>query len=515
VRRLIQYGFYFLIGLPGKLIAQHVIYSETIHASPGLRIRVIGKTENYYWTARLQKQKNDHSQRTETTELLGFDLFDARLNLIRQNDPYSIAGTAKQWLMTGKNEMDQVILTISPKKTRLICGRLNTEGEKQIRVLDSFPFPADPSAVLMVRSEDRSKILFIAFENTEELITRLHAVLFDENWNTLYHRVISDSLFSQPCIQDDEIGSPGESFDNLPIKLANDGEWLMAGPSRVSRHFTLFHSCANGIDHQFREITVSPFYKVEDMAMSIDNEKQEMSVGLLSRYLKTSLKNVRITNYSISQGRFDFDTSYRFNTQHQNPGNKNLSHESFVSVPGGGFMLMKEYGISIESEKPELPFVENWEAVYLLANYNETNESTSSLAEGYTLKGGLQPIPFIRNRGDLNVFYFPAVTKDSLWSGSLVMEQHAESNNPDLSYLMIPEKNKLHIIYNSLEGSEEPLATTTTLNKQGQPTGSDALIFWKMNKILNFQQARRFAVNEVAIPYKNNRQNGFAIIRLN
>ena len=322
MRRLIQYGFYFLIGLPGNLIAQNVIYSETIHASSGLRIRVIGKTENYYWTVRLQKQKNDRTQISATTELLGFDLFDARLNLLRQNDPYSIAGTAKQWLMTGKNEMDQVMLTVSPKKTRLVCSRLSKEGEKQIRVLDSFPFPADPSGALMVRSEDRSKILFIAFENTEEMNTRLHAVLFDENWNTIYHRVISDSLFSQPYIQDDEIGFPGESFDNFPIKLANDGEWLMAGPSRVSRHFTLFHSCANGIDHQFREIMVSPFYKVEDMAMSIDNEKQEMSVGLLSRYLNTSLRNVRITNYSISQGRFDFDTSYRFNTQHRNARNK-------------------------------------------------------------------------------------------------------------------------------------------------------------------------------------------------
>ena len=477
----------------------------------GLGLRVVGKSENFYWTVQFQNQRKDSKA---GPELAGFDLFDAKLNLIRENVSLYIPATAKQWLMTGKNYLDQVMLTASGKKTKLIFNRLYTDGPAEHHLVDSLPFSADPSAFLLVRSEDHSKTLFIAFENTDEVYTRLHAILFDENWHPVYHQVISDSLLSQPCIQDEEIGYPGESFDNLPIKLANNGEWLMVGPSRVSRNFTLFHSCANGVDHQFREIPVSPFYKVEDLAMGIDNIKQEMSVGLLSRYMKTSLKNVRIANYSISQGRFDFDTSYRFNTQQRDIQTKNLSHESFVAVPGGGYMLLKEYGIPFDFDKPETPFIENWEAAYLLANYSESNPRTGSLPEGYTLNRGLRPIPYIRNRGDLNIFYFPAVPKDSLWSGTLVMEQHAESNNPDLSYLMIPDKNKLYIIYNSLEGFSDPMATTTTLNKQGQPTG-DALVFWKMKKILNFQQAHRFATDEVAIPYLNNRQNGFAIIRLN
>ncbi len=491
-----------------------MIYSESIHAAPGIRTRVIGKSENLYWTFQLQKQHdNSRAGKTASPKLVGFELFDTKLNLIRQIDPIFIKGTGKQWLMTGKSYLDQVVLAISSGKSKLVCGRFYPDGEIKNLMPDSLPFAADPSAVLLIRSEDQSKILFIAFENTDEVYTRLHVILFDENWNPFYHRVISDSLFSQPCIQDDEIGFPGESFDNLPVKLANNGEWLMVGPSRISRNFTLFHSCANGMDYQFREIPVSPFYKVEDLAMEIDNDKQEMSVGLLSRYKNSSLKNVRITNYSISQGRFDFDTSYRFNAQQQDTRNKNLSHESFVAVPGGGYMLMKEYGVPISSDKTELPFIENSEAVYLLANYTETYTVANSMQQGYTLNPGLRPIPFVRNRGDLNIFYFPAVSKDSLWSGILDMEQQAESNSPDLSYLMIPDKNKLYIIYNSLEGTSDPMATTTTLNRHGQTTG-DALVFWKLNKILNFQQAHRFAVDEVAIPYLNNRQNGFAIIRL-
>ena len=86
-----------------------------------------------------------------------------------------------------------------------------------------------------------------------------------------------------------------------------------------------------------------------------------MSVGLLSKYLKTTLKNVQVTNYSITQGRFDFDTSYRFNTQVRNIPSKNLSHEHFIAVPGGGYMLLKEYGMPYESDKtPKHPLSEIW-----------------------------------------------------------------------------------------------------------------------------------------------------------
>jgi hypothetical protein len=64
-----------------------------------------------------------------------------------------------------------------------------------------------------------------------------------------------------------------------------------------------------------------------------------------------------------------------------------------------------------------------------------------------------------------------------------------------------------------MDGFTDPLATTTTLNIHGETT-DDALVFWKMNKMLNFQNAHRFSADEVAVPYLNNRQGGFAIIRL-
>jgi hypothetical protein len=93
------------------------------------------------------------------------------------------------------------------------------------------------------------------------------------------------------------------------------------------------------------------------------------------------------------------------------------------------------------------------------------------------------------------------------------MEQHPETNNPDLSYLLMPAKNKLYLIYNSQDAYNDPLATTTTLNTHGETTG-DALVFWKMDRLLNFQNARRFTADEVVVPYLNNQKPGFAIIRL-
>ncbi len=517
VRRTITYIVVLILGLPCRIHAQHVVYSENFNTRASGPFRVIGKSENFYWAVKLQKQKSNNRYAVpEIQGIQSFQLFDAKLSLLREAAPAYIPGTLKQWLLAGNHGLDQVMVTRSAGKTKILCSRFPVEDtmEPQVSLIDSLPFSADPSCLLLVRSEDQSRLLLIAFENTDAENTRVHTLLFDSDWNPVYHQVISSSLFSQPCIQDDEIGFPAESFDNLPIKLANNGEWLMASLSRISQNFSLFHDCPNGSDFYFREIPLTPFYKMQDIAMSINNEQEEMSVGFLSGYRNTSLKNVQVCNYSMKQGRFDFDSSYHFNTRARDTRSKTMSHERFMAVPGGGYLLMKEYGYAFdEFNKPGLPFFNPWETAYLLANYRETNPDKAPWNPGYTSEPGLSPIPMIRNRGDLNIFYFPAISGDSTWSGILDMEQHAESNNPDLSYLMIPAKNKLYIIYNSQEGSSDPLATTTTLNRQGQVT-DDALVFWRMNKMLDFQNAHRVTAGEVAVPYRDNPRSGFAIIRL-
>jgi hypothetical protein len=514
VRWIIPYNIFLLLSLSIKSDAQHVIYSSPYYIKSLIRFQIIGKSENYYWAEKLQKQKLYIKKGApDFPPLLSIDLFNSRLELLNEIHVPTIPGIQKQWLLAGNKGLDQLFIVNSTGNTKVICRRYFPDENmtSHTRLIDSLPFSTGASSYLLVRSEDHSKILLVIFENTDDEYTTLHAILFDSDWNPIYRRVISHKQFSMPCIQDEEVGFPSESFDNLPIKLANNGEWLMVSPSLISRNFSLFHVCEDGSEYYFRDIPISIFYKMEDIAMSIDNDLKEASIGLLSSYAKTTFKNAEVYKYSMKEGIVYFDSSYHFNSQDKDIQNKNLTHESFIAMRGGGYMYLKEYGAPYEFNKPAIPFMTNWETAYLMASYSEPVNSVKGNKQEYILNRGLSPIPVIRNKGDLNLFYFPAISTDSTWTGILDMEQHTESNNPDLSYLLIPEKNKLYIVYNSMDGSEDPLATATTLNRKGQST-DEALVFWKMNKMLNFQQSRRFSVDEVSVPYLGNQQ-GFAIIR--
>ncbi|MBA4166020.1 MAG: hypothetical protein H0X41_00475 [Chitinophagaceae bacterium] len=54
-------------------------------------------------------------------------------------------------------------------------------------------------------------------------------------------------------------------------------------------------------------------------------------------------------------------------------------------------------------------------------------------------------------------------------------------------------------------------AGTTVVDQQGNPADG-GLVFWKFNRLLNFQRAHRIADQEVAVPYLE--RPGFAVIRL-
>jgi hypothetical protein len=420
VRRLFIYGFGLLLWPPGTLNAQHVLYTESFPVRPSIHVQVIGRSDAFYWIEKLQKQtSNSRHHSPVPQEIQSFGLLDPTLHLMKEYPPTHIPGSLKQWLVCGKEGLDQILVSGSSGKTKIICSHFGTDefSNTTPKLIDSLPFSADASGLLLVRSGDLSKILLVAFENTDTGGTRVHAILFNSDWSSIYHLAFDDEQFSQPCIQDDEIGFPAESFDNLPIKLANNGEWGMAYPSRISHNFCVFHAGSNGRNYYFREIPLTPFYRMEDIAMSIDNQQQEMSIGLLSDFPNTSFKNVQIITYSMKLGKFDFDTSFHFNSEFRDPRRKNLSHESFVAVPGAGYLFMIEYGIPHEFENPVLPVFSNWETAYLLANYTETFNEKEPVQGGYSLSRGLSPIPTVRMRGDLNLFYFPAISKDSTWSG--------------------------------------------------------------------------------------------------
>jgi len=73
----------------------------------------------------------------------------------------------------------------------------------------------------------------------------------------------------------------------------------------------------------------------------------------------------------------------------------------------------------------------------------------------------------------------------------------------------------LFLLYNSFFRNENPYGSTTVLDHQGDVL-SDAIspMFWKFKTILQFQQARQIAWDEVVIPYNNYYgRSGFAVVK--
>jgi hypothetical protein len=256
---------------------------------------------------------------------------------------------------------------------------------------------------------------------------------------------------------------------------------------------------------------------MEDVALTVDNQKEEVTAGILSRFRYISFKNVRTVHYSLERQAFDFDSSYRFNTLL--PGkvkNDNLVKENFIAVPGEGFMLLKEYGRLFTGWREEEDTSDNqWDPEdFLFSNANlEAGIRFPLLQDGYARYSTLAGLGAEHGRGDLGLFYFPAVRKDSCWSGLISKEQVTELNAPDLSYLVVPVKDRLFFLYNSPMRNGDLFGTSTIIDHQGKPLSGEGVIFWEFNNILLFQQSRQISANEVAVPYQKYQRDGFAIIR--
>src|SRR4030095_4487164 len=133
--------------LPGKLTAQQVIYSETLNNRSSIRFQVIGKSGDFYWIEKLQKQKSANRRSAESVYTIqSFGLMDARLNLISElAAPQVIPETLKQWLVCGNKGLDQIIITGELGKTQIRCNRYRTDAETGSKLVDSLPFSADAS----------------------------------------------------------------------------------------------------------------------------------------------------------------------------------------------------------------------------------------------------------------------------------------------------------------------------------------------------------------------------------
>ncbi len=495
--------------------AQRVIYSDNLPRRGTEQFLFAGQAGHHYWIekdlaprSRFRDKDNEPAERR-------LMLMDERMQPETEIDLPAL-GMEKAWLVAGREFFDQLSVRCTGGKTQIELLRYTADGSGSfpLRVLDSLPYSANPGQLLLCRSTDRSRLLLMAFENLADETTRVHTLLFDQNWQLLERSTLTNPGFSQPCIQDDVIGLPGESFDNLPIKLGNQGDWVMTSVSTSSGRFVLVHGCAGGKTVSMKEMPLNAFFQMEDVAMDIDEQKGECSIGLLSRYRKTSLKHVRVSRYNLSEDRFVFDSAYHFNSLSSQLYNSELVNESFVGIPGGGYMLFKEYGRSgIRNPLAEESAVPG-DPVFFATLFSGGPPVPASLKEdSYLKKSGLQGMRSQFDRGNLSMFYFPALSGDSTWSGLINTRQKTELNKPALSYLIFPYQAGIFILYHAGEyGFSEP-ATTIALDRKGDETG-DAVIFWKFNRNLDFQQAVRFAPDQIAVPFQNNQLSGFALIRL-
>ncbi|HEX9513900.1 MAG TPA: hypothetical protein VF939_25590 [Puia sp.] len=499
-----------------SLSAQRVLYCAPAEDRFTLRVELAGRAGSYYWVQTAKK--------VGSREELQFEIYDERMKPVNTVPFLSFSDTAlKEYLVFSESYFEQLALVAGPgpKTTKVLVKRYDPGGSAwgEARRVASFPFIESGNSFLLVRSADRTRILLLGFESLTSSAPRLHAILFDQDWRTLYDRVYHHPYITQPMIQDDFTNYPLENYDKGPVKLANNGQWLMESPSRTNLNYLLFHFNAEDTGVSYKEMNLPPSSTMEDVDLSISNEREEASAAVLSTLHYDVLKNVRVVHYSMHGKSFDFDSSYRLSTLISGKIKEdNVVKESFMAVPGNGFLLLKEYGRPFTDwyEEGTLYTDEQWDPAFLFAENNIPDNGVRRpvLRDGYAKYRTLGPLGGSHERGDLGLFYFPSSRGDSAWSGMISKEQVTELNSPNLSYLMVPVRNKLFFLYNSFFRGEDPYATTTILDHRGELLPEAGVLFWKFKKTnLHFQQSRQISEEEVVIPYDNYyRRNGFAIV---
>lgn len=507
-----------------RLSAQRVMYCEPSTDRFTVRTELAGKAGDYYWMQSTHRRRpTGKSNDPRDLEVQTFDVYDTRMKPVNSIPALPVTdATLKEYLVTNYNSFDHLVLLGGPKKTSLFLQRYTPDGVPVDKghLLDSFPFNESGNSWLLVRSEDQQLMLLLGFQSITSYPPRMNAILFDANWHMLYKRQYAHPFITQPFIQDDFTNYPLESFTNSPVKLANNGQWLMTAPSRTNANFLLFHFGAADTTMAWKEILLPGNSGMEDVNLSIDNERGEATAAVLSTFHYDVLKNVHVVHYSMRQKIFDFDSSYRFSTLV--PGkvrDENLTKESFIAVPGSGFMLLKEYGRPFtEWYDDESTYDLQWDPTSLMiptSNLPAKTLRSPSLRDGYARFPSLGGLGVEHLRGDLGLFYFPVRRGDSCWSAVLSKEQTTELNSPNLSYFAIPRGDRLFLLYNSFFRNENPYGSTTVLDQKGDVL-SDAIspMFWKFKTILQFQQARQISWDEVVIPYNNYYgRSGFAVVK--
>ena len=496
-----------------SLSAQRVFYCEPYSDRFTLREELLGKVGNYYWvSSTTRKRVSRRTVDAAAAEERNLAVYNTRMNLVNLIGEAIYKGDPiKEYIVTTADHFDQVHLVNNGKKQiEVWLQRFEPNGQITVPALSigAFPFEEPGNSFMLVRSEDRSRIMLVGFEFVSSGAPRIHTLLFDQDWQLVTERVFKHPFITQPMIQDDYTSFPLEDFNSAPVKLANNGEWLMMSPSRKDHNFLLFHFSGTDTAVVCKSILLPGTSDMEDVCLSIDNYHGEAVAGILSTFHYSTLKNVQVVHYSMEARAFDFDSSYRLTTLGgKRVKNGNVVKESFMAVPGRGFLLMKEYGRPFEMEYDQDAFDEGWDPA-LLFTTNDIPDRTAGVPRlrfpspkyGYS-RYRLPANPPYHDRGDLSLYYFPASRKDTSWMGMISQEQVTEMNSPNLSYMVVPLQDKLFFLYNSFVHGQSMYASTTVINQQGELVSDEGILFWGLKNTLNFQQSRQIAPDQVIIPY--------------
>jgi len=495
-----------------SLSAQRVYYCEPYSDRFTIKEELLGKVAEYYWVASTtRKRLPKHS--TELAEERDFAIYNTRMNLVNligETTRYP-GDPIKEYLVTTYDHFDQIhLLKNDRKQVDVFLQRYEADGKPTSPgvVIGTFAFDEPGNSFMLVRSEDRSKVLLVGYEFIANAAPRIHTMLFDQDWQLLADDVYKHPYLTQPMIQDDYTSFPLEDFNSAPVKLANNGEWLMMAPSRKDHNFLLFHFSPRDTTVNWKGILLPGTSDMEDVCLSIDNAHGDVVAGVLSTFHYSTLKNVQVVHYSMQARAFDYDTSYRLTTLGgKKVKNGNLVKENFMAVPGRGFLLMKEYGRPFDLDMDDNTYDDGWDPAMLFTSNSIPDPVTGAgrlrwPAPKYVYsryKSSVNP-PY-HDRGDLSLYYFPANRKDSSWMGMISQEQVTELNSPSLSYTVVPLQDKLFFLYNSFVHGQSMYASTTVINQQGELVSDEGILFWGLKNTLNFQQSRQMAPDQIVIPY--------------
>src|SRR5574338_480835 len=502
----------------GFLHAQRVLYSPSISNGSFSRFEVIGKAGNYYWLQTGKPQFRNRKSKGSFLESKGlhFEIYDSRMNPVRTISNFLPEDLIKEYLVTGDEYFDQLIFQPADQKILVTLHRYTADGNSYDTggIVAEFPATMRCEDFLLVRSQDESKILLLGFESIADSLPALHALLYDKNWNLLYQVDYSGSDIRKPLVQYDLVDYPLEDYNSVPVKLSNNGDWLMLVSSSTNNNYVLFHFRNAKAEPDCQEIKLPAFTGVEDVGLYFDNGTQSGFAGVLSGSRRHGVKSVCIAHYTLDNFHIDFDTSYFFNSLAAGKNrNENIFEEYFLTVPGKGFMFLKEYGKLLPADV----YKNEWNAddqpdTNTLSQYSFAGNDFWKKND-YTRYDNLAGTGKNFDRGDLTLYYFPARSNDSCWSGIINKEQVTELGRSYLSYVFLPRQDKLFFLYNSFFKNEYQYGSATVLDEKGNPV-DEGIEYWKINNTLNFQKARQISANELAIPYVKDMRNGFAIIRL-